>query len=43
MKIKDKSFGANVDRATIELGCEHLVIEIPEHIGNLIHYFDKLD
>ena len=42
-KIKDKSFAAKVDRATIELGCEHLDVPIEDHIGNLIQFFAKLD
>lgn len=37
------SFAAKVDRATIETGCQRLGVEIPEHIGNLIRYFAKLD
>ena len=41
-KIKDKGFAAKVDRRTIELGCEHLGVEIPEHVGNLIRYFNEL-
>ena len=42
-KVKDKSFAANVDRDTIEMGCQCLGVEIPEHIGNLIRYLAKLD
>jgi len=42
-KMKDKSFAAKVDRASIEMGCQRLGVEIPEHIGNLIRYFAKLD
>ena len=41
-KIKDKSFAAKVDRATIVLGCEHLGVPIEEHIENLIRFFAKL-
>ena len=40
-KIKDKSFAAKVDRATIELGCEYLGVAIQDHIENLIRYFGK--
>ena len=42
-KVNDKSFAAKVDRGTIELGCQRLGVEIPEHIGKLIRYFAKLD
>lgn len=41
-KIKDKGFAAKVDRQTIVLGCEHLGVEISDHVGNLIRYFDTL-
>jgi putative nucleotidyltransferase with HDIG domain len=40
-KIKDKSFAAKVDRATIDLGCEHLGITVEEHVENLIRYLAK--
>lgn len=41
-KVKDKGFAAKVDRRTIEVGCEHLGVEIGEHIGNLIRHFGNL-
>ena len=41
-KIKDKGFAAKVDRATIFTGCEHLGIELDEHVNNLIRFLAPL-
>ena len=41
-KIKDKGFAAKVDRATIFTGCEHLGIELDEHVANLIRFLSPL-
>jgi predicted hydrolase (HD superfamily) len=41
-KLKDPSFAAKVDRATIETGCTHLGVPIDDHIGNLIRFFAGL-
>lgn len=41
-KVKDKAFAAKVDRATIGLGCEHLGIELGDHINNLIRFLAPL-
>jgi len=41
-KIKDKGFAAKVDRATIFTGCEHLGIELDEHVTNLINFLRAL-
>ncbi|MCB1121971.1 MAG: HDIG domain-containing protein [Verrucomicrobiae bacterium] len=41
-KIKDKSFAAKVDRATIDLGCEKLGVPLNNHIENLIGFFQEL-
>lgn len=37
-KIKDHGFAAKVDRATIFTGCEHLGIDLDEHVNNLIKF-----
>jgi putative nucleotidyltransferase with HDIG domain len=41
-KIKDHGFAAKVDRATIFTGCEHLGIDLDEHVNNLIRFLGEL-
>jgi len=41
-KVKDKGFAAKVDRATIYTGCEHLGIELDEHVNNVIRFLAPL-
>ena len=41
-KIKDLNFAAKVDRATIFTGCEHLGIDLDEHVTNLIKFLSPV-
>jgi predicted hydrolase (HD superfamily) len=41
-KFKDPGFAAKIDRATIELGCQHLGVTIDDHIANLIRFLAPL-
>lgn len=41
-KLKDPTFAAKIDRATIGLGCEHLGVTLDDHIANLIRFFAVL-
>lgn len=41
-RLKEKAFAAKIDRSTIYLGCEHLGVDIDEHVGNLIRFFEGL-
>lgn len=41
-KVKEPSFAAKIDRATIYVGCEHLGISVDDHIANLIRFFSGL-
>lgn len=41
-KIKDKGFAAKVDRTTIFTGCEHLGIDLDEHVNHLIRFLAPL-
>ena len=42
-KVKDPAFAAKVDRATIQVGLEHLGVSLDDHIANLIRFFAGLD
>jgi predicted hydrolase (HD superfamily) len=42
-KLRDPSFAAKIDRATIMTGCEHLGISIDDHVANLIRFFSILE
>lgn len=42
-KFKEPSFAAKIDRATIELGCQHLGVPLDEHIANLIRFLAPLN
>jgi len=42
-KVKEPSFAAKVDRATIYKGCEHLGVTVDEHIANVIRFLAPLD
>lgn len=42
-KVKEPSFAAKVDRATINTGCEHLGIPVDDHIANLIKFLAAFD
>lgn len=42
-KIKDLNFAAKVDRATIFTGCEHLGIDLTEHVTNLIMFLSPVE
>jgi predicted hydrolase (HD superfamily) len=35
-KLKEPSFAAKIDRATINLGCEYLGVPMDDHVANLI-------
>ncbi|MDI1336704.1 MAG: hypothetical protein PSU94_11045 [Lacunisphaera sp.] len=37
-KFKDHTFAAKIDRATIQLGCDALGVDLDTHIANLIHF-----
>ena len=41
-KFKDPGFAAKIDRATIQLGCEHLGVPLDDHIANLIRFLAPL-
>jgi predicted hydrolase (HD superfamily) len=41
-KLKDHAFAAKVDRATIQLGCDHLGVPLDDHVANLIVFFAPL-
>ena len=41
-KFKDPAFAAKIDRATIELGCQHLGVPLDDHIANLVRYLSPL-
>jgi predicted hydrolase (HD superfamily) len=41
-KFKDPGFAAKIDRATIELGCDHLGVTLDDHIANLVRYLAVL-
>jgi predicted hydrolase (HD superfamily) len=42
-KFKDAAFAAKIDRATIQLGCDHLGVSLDDHIANLIRFFAVLE
>lgn len=42
-KLKEPSFAAKVDRATILLGCEHLGVAVDDHVANLIRFLAPLE
>jgi putative nucleotidyltransferase with HDIG domain len=42
-KLKDHAFAAKVDRATIQLGCDHLGVPLDDHVTNLITFFASLE
>lgn len=42
-KIKEPAFAAKVDRATIQLGCQHLGVTLDDHVANLITFFAPLE
>lgn len=42
-RIKDKGFAPKIKREDIQMGCESLGVELPEHVENLIKFFAKLD
>lgn len=42
-KFKDHGFAAKIDRATIQLGCDHLGVTLDDHIANLIRFFSVLE
>jgi predicted hydrolase (HD superfamily) len=41
-KFKDRGFAAKIDRATIELGCQHLGIPLDQHIANVARFLAPL-
>jgi putative nucleotidyltransferase with HDIG domain len=41
-KLKDLTFAAKIDRATIQLGCDTLGVPLDDHIANLIRFFAVL-
>jgi predicted hydrolase (HD superfamily) len=41
-KLKEPSFAAKIDRATINLGCEHLGVPVDDHVANLIRSLSVL-
>jgi predicted hydrolase (HD superfamily) len=42
-KLKDPGFAAKIDRATIQLGCEHLGVSLDDHVAHLIAFFAVLE
>ena len=42
-RLKEKAFAAKIDRSTIYLGCEHLGVDLDEHIGNLVRFFEGME
>ncbi|GAB1489773.1 hydrolase [Opitutaceae bacterium] len=42
-KLKDPGFAAKIDRATIQLGCDHLGVSLDDHVANLITFFAILE
>ena len=42
-RLKEKSFAAKIDRKTIYLGCEHLGVELGDHVQNLITFFEGFE
>ena len=42
-KLKDPGFAAKIDRATIQLGCDHLGVPLDDHVANLILFLGALD
>jgi predicted hydrolase (HD superfamily) len=42
-KIAEPAFAAKIDRATIQLGCEHLGVPLDEHVANLIGFYAELE
>jgi putative nucleotidyltransferase with HDIG domain len=41
-KLKDATFAAKIDRATIQLGCDKLGVPLDDHIANLVKFFASL-
>jgi predicted hydrolase (HD superfamily) len=41
-KFNDHGFAAKIDRATIQLGCDHLGVTLDDHIANLVRFFSVL-
>ena len=41
-KLKDRTFAAKIDRATIELGCTHLGIPLPDHVAHVARFLAPL-
>jgi Predicted hydrolase (HD superfamily) len=41
-KFKDKAFAAKVDRATIQVGLDHLGVDLDAHIANLTRFLADL-
>lgn len=41
-KFKDPGFAAEIDRSTIQLGCDKLGIPLDDHIANLIRFLGQL-
>lgn len=37
-KFKEPSFAAKIDRATIQMGCDHLGVPLDDHIANLVRF-----
>ncbi|ACB76405.1 HD domain-containing protein [Opitutus terrae] len=42
-KIKEPAFAAKVDRSTIHNGCQHLGVNLDDHVANLIRFFAVLN
>lgn len=41
-KLKDSTFAAKIDRATITVGCEHLGVSLDEHIAHVLRFLGPL-
>jgi putative nucleotidyltransferase with HDIG domain len=41
-KLREPAFAAKIDRNTIYLGCQHLGIQIDDHVANLVKFFAVL-
>jgi len=41
-KFKEPSFAAKIDRATIQMGCDHLGVPLDDHIVHLVRFLAPL-
>ena len=41
-KFKEPSFAAKIDRSVIQLGCDHLAVDLDTHIANMVRFLAPL-